>query len=82
MPADGVVRIHRAKSPRGGKTMTAVSGLPGPEADLDAALKRFKAFLGTGGSRDGRVLFLQGDHRERLLAEVQAMGHRAKLAGG
>lgn len=82
MPEDGVVRVHRAKSPKGGKVMTAVSGLPGSENELDRALKRFKAALGTGGVREGRMLLLQGDHRERLLAEIMSMGLKVKLAGG
>jgi translation initiation factor 1 len=81
-PDDGVVRVHRAKSPKGGKTMSAISGMPGSEADLDALLKRLKAALGTGGNRDGRTLLLQGEHRERIVAELAAMGTKAKLAGG
>jgi translation initiation factor 1 len=82
IPDDGVVRVHRAKNAKGGKTMTAVSGLPGSEADLDAALKRLKTLLGVGGSREGRTLLLQGDQRERLMRELATMGHRPKLAGG
>jgi translation initiation factor 1 len=82
LPDDGIVRIHRAKSPRGGKPMTAVSGLPGSDAELDALMRRFKGLLGSGGVRDGRTLLLQGDHRERLLAEITRLGHKAKLAGG
>ena len=81
-PDDGVVRVHRAKAARGGKTMTAVSGLPGTETNLDALLKSLKAALGTGGVREGRVLMVQGDHRERVLAELTKWGHRPKLAGG
>lgn len=62
--------------------MTAVSGLPGSDAELDALLRKFKGLLGSGGVREGRTLLLQGDHRERLLAEITRLGHRAKLAGG
>jgi translation initiation factor 1 len=82
LPGDGVVRIMRDRKGRGGKTATAIHGLPGRESDLDALLKRLKQQLGTGGSREGRVLLIQGDHRERLLAELSALGHRVKLAGG
>src|SRR4051812_42219704 len=64
-PDDGVVRIQRDRKGRGGKTMTAVTGLPGDEPTLDGLLKQLKAALGTGGSRDGRTLLFQGDHRER-----------------
>ncbi|MCC7366186.1 MAG: stress response translation initiation inhibitor YciH [Dehalococcoidia bacterium] len=81
-PADGIVRIARDRKGRGGKTATTITGLPGTEADLDALLKRLKAACGTGGSREGRDLVLQGDLRERLRAELEALGHRVKLAGG
>lgn len=82
VPDDGVVRVARAKSPRGGKSMTAVTGLPGAEADLDVLLKRLKASLGTGGTRETRTLMFQGDQRERLLAELARAGYKPKLAGG
>ena len=82
VPDDGVVRIQRDKKGRGGKTATTVTGLPGDEAALDGLLKALKQHCATGGSREGRVLILQGDQRERVLARLVALGHRAKLAGG
>jgi len=82
VPDDGVVRVSRAKSPRGGKAMTAVTGIPGTDAELDALLKKLKATLGTGGTREGRALMFQGDQRERLMAELARLGFRPKLAGG
>ncbi|MEX0783384.1 MAG: stress response translation initiation inhibitor YciH [Dehalococcoidia bacterium] len=81
-PGDGVVRLRREKGGRGGKTITSVTGLPGSPAELDATLKQLKQYLGTGGSREGRALQIQGDHRERLQPKLEAMGHRVKLAGG
>lgn len=81
-PGDGVVRLHRGKPARGGKQGTLVVGLPGSEADLDALLRRCKQSIGTGGTRQGSVLVIQGDHREALLALLEAEGHRVKLAGG
>lgn len=82
VPNDGIVRIQRDKKGRGGKTATTITGLPGTEAELDALLKSLKQFCGTGGSREGRTLVLQGDQRERLLERLLALGHKAKLAGG
>lgn len=81
-PGDGWVRLHRGASVRGGKPGTLVVGLPGAEAALDATLKRIKQRIGTGGTRQGRVLVIQGDHRETLRALLEAEGHRVKLAGG
>ena len=82
LPDDGVVRIARDKKGRGGKTATTVTGLPGTEDELDALLKRLKSTLGSGGTREGRGLVLQGDLRERLMKELTALGHKPKLAGG
>ncbi len=81
-PADGWVRLHRGKSARGGKPGTLVVGLPGADADLDAVLRRLKQRTGAGGTRQGRVLLIQGDHREKVRALLEAEGHRVKLAGG
>lgn len=82
MPADGFVRLQREKKGRGGKTVTIVTGLPGNEAALDALLSTLKQHCGSGGTREGDVLVIQGDHRERLKTRLEALGHRVVLAGG
>ena len=82
LPADGFVRIQREKKGRGGKTVTLVTGLPGGARELDALLKDLKQHCGAGGTREGSVLEIQGDHRERLDVRLVALGHRVKLAGG
>jgi translation initiation factor 1 len=76
------VRLHRGKSAKGGKPGTLVVGLPGSDSDLDAVLKRCKQRIGTGGTRQERVLMIQGDHRDKLKALLEGDGHRVKLAGG
>ena len=82
IPEDGYVRIKREKKGRGGKTVTTVTGLPGRDDDLDAMLKVLKQLCGAGGAREGSTLEIQGDHRERIQAKLEALGHRVKLAGG
>jgi len=82
VPDDGIVRVHRQKAGRGGKTATLVTGLPGDEAGLDGVLKTLKAQCGAGGTREGRTLVIQGDLRERVAALLEGQGHRVKLAGG
>lgn len=81
-PADGFVRIQREKKGRGGKTVTVVTGLSGGAAQLDSLLKDLKQHCGAGGTRDGAVLEIQGDHRARIEARLVALGHRVKVTGG
>ncbi len=81
-PADGIVRIQREKKGRAGKTVTVVTGLPGSASELDAILKDLKQHCGAGGTRDGAVVEIQGDHRARIEARLAALGFRVKVAGG
>ena len=79
---DGIARVTREKQGRGGKTVTVVRGLPlGAEA-LAALGKRLRAACGAGGTTQGGVLEVQGDHAERVLALLLADGYQAKRAGG
>lgn len=82
VPDDGIVRVHRQKAGRGGKVATLVTGLPGNDADLDSLLKTLKAQCGSGGTREGRTLIVQGDLRERVAALLEARGLKVKLVGG
>jgi translation initiation factor 1 len=79
LPKDGVVRVFREKGGRGGKTVTVVRGLDGDLAGVASDLKRH---CGSGGSVKGNAVEIQGDHREKVVARLQAAGYRAKLAGG
>jgi translation initiation factor 1 (eIF-1/SUI1) len=47
-------------------------------------LKTLRSSLGTGGTLDKATgqMDLQGDHRDRLVADLIAKGYKAKAAGG
>jgi translation initiation factor 1 len=77
---DGVVRVARDKAGRRGKTVTVVRGLPA--ADVAAVASDLKRLCGSGGSVKDGAIELQGDHREKVVARLQAQGHRVKVAGG
>ncbi len=81
-PRDGYVRVRREKKGRGGKTVTVVTGIEGTPADLDRWVKVLKAHCGAGGTREGDTLVIQGDHRERIQARLEADGQKVKQAGG
>jgi translation initiation factor 1 len=80
LPADGVVRLFREKGGRGGKTVTVVRGLPA--GDVETVAKDLKRYCGTGGAAKDGAVELQGDHREKAKARLEAQGYRVKLAGG
>ena len=79
-PNDGIVRVSRETSGRRGKTVTVVRGVPA--RDLDAVASDLKRLCGTGGSAKDGVVEIQGDHRPKIVARLEAQGHRVKLAGG
>ena len=77
-----VVRVGRETKGRGGKGVTIISDLPLDEKGLTELAAKLKTRLGTGGTvKDGRIE-IQGDHRDRIVAELEKMGYRAKRAGG
>jgi translation initiation factor 1 len=82
LPRDGVVRLLRDRKGRGGKTVTLITGLSGPPAALAALVSDLKRMCGTGGTLRGDVLEIQGDHRDRLQAELERRGYTVKVAGG
>jgi translation initiation factor 1 len=76
------VRVQRTKAGKGGKLVTAITGLEAPEAELKTLLKQLKAVAGTGGTFKDGVIELQGDQVAPALAALEKEGYRPKQAGG
>lgn len=76
------VRVQRERKGRGGKTVSVITGVPGPEARRLDLLKQLKQKLGAGGVLEGDNIVIQGDHRDRVVDILNQMGYRAKVAGG
>ncbi len=79
---DGIVRISRETKGRGGKTMTVIRGLPLDPAALDKLAKQLKSTCGSGGTAKDGVIEIQGDHCDKVMAQLLAQGHNVKRAGG
>lgn len=76
------VRVGREVAGRGGKGVSVISGLPLAAPDLEALATRLKRLCGAGGAvRDGTIE-IQGEHRDRLVAELRQLGYDAKRSGG
>ena len=76
------VRVQRTKAGKGGKLVTAITGLEAAESELKALLKQLKAAAGTGGTVKDGVIELQGDQVAPALAALEKAGYRPKQAGG
>ena len=81
-PKDGVTRVRRETGGKGGKTVTAIYGLPGSDADRKDLLKQLKQTCGCGGAVKPGHVEIQGDHRDKIVAYLQEQGLTVKVAGG
>ena len=79
---DGNVKVSRESKGRGGKTVTLVRGLPLAAEALAALGKQLRSACGSGGTVKDGVLEIQGDHCERVMAELTRLGHKPKRTGG
>ncbi|HEY5658414.1 MAG TPA: stress response translation initiation inhibitor YciH, partial [Myxococcota bacterium] len=67
---------------RRGKTVTTISGVPLSGDALRELAAELKRRCGTGGATKDGVIEIQGDHRDALIAELEARGYTVKRAGG
>jgi len=79
---DGIVRVSRETKGRKGKGVTLVTGVPLDENKLRNLAKQLKRLCGAGGTLKDRVIEIQGDHRDIVIAELQKQGYTVKRAGG
>ena len=82
LPDDGVVRLFRDRSQRGGKIVTVVRGLRERGPALERLAGELKRLCGAGGTIKDGGIEVQGDHRERVAEWLRARDYNVKLAGG
>jgi translation initiation factor 1 len=78
----GRVKVRRETSGRRGKTVTTVSNLPLNDLEIKDLAGKLKKRCGVGGSAKDGVIEIQGDHRDAVMAVLDAEGLDAVLAGG
>ncbi len=78
---DGTVRVQKESKGRGGKTVSAVYGLPLSEIALLDMAARLKQKCGAGGTVKGGVILIQGDKVDAIIGHLQKEGFTVKRAG-
>jgi protein-tyrosine phosphatase len=77
-----LAKVGRETAGRRGKGVTTVFGLALDETGLRELAGTLKQRCGTGGTvKDGRIE-IQGDQRERVIAELERLGYKVKRVGG
>lgn len=79
---DGIVRVGRSTKGRKGKGVTVITGIPADDGGLKRVAKTLKQKCGSGGTVKAGTIEIQGDHRDVLMAELQAMGYTVRRSGG
>jgi translation initiation factor 1 len=83
--------VCREKSGRGGKTVTVAGPLVLNREDATRLLSTWKRLCGGGGAlKTGKTtagdpcfeLEVQGDHADKLVADLVKAGYKAKRSGG
>jgi len=75
-------KVGRETAGRRGKGVTTVFDVPLDEDALKELAAKLKQRCGTGGAvKDGRIE-IQGDQRERIVAELEKLGFKVKRVGG
>ncbi len=80
--SDGIVRVSRETQGRKGKGVTVISGLALAATDLEKLATELKKKCGSGGGVENGRIEIQGDHRDRIVEELNRRGWQTRRAGG
>lgn len=76
------LEAHYSSKGRAGKVVTIIKGFQGSGAELKALAKALKTAIKVGGTVKNEEILIQGDHREKIMETLNAMGHQVKRIGG
>jgi translation initiation factor 1 len=75
-------KVGRETAGRKGKGVTTIFELTINESEMAELAQLLKNKCGTGGTvKDGRIE-IQGDHRDKIVAELEKLGYKVKRSGG
>lgn len=67
---------------RGGKSVTLIEGFIGSYQEANDLAKKIKQLCGVGGGYKNGEIYIQGNHREKIVIYLQKRGALVKLKGG
>ena len=67
---------------RGGKSVTLVEGFIGSDQDANELAKKLKQQCGVGGGYKNKEIYIQGNHRDKVISILQQLGAKVKSKGG
>ncbi len=79
---DSKVRVSRESKGRKGSGVSLISGLALSEKELKVLAKKLKQICGSGGAVKNGIIEIQGEHRDKLVVELNKLGFSAVKAGG
>jgi translation initiation factor 1 len=77
-----IVKVGRETAGRRGKGVTTVFDLPLADGAVRELAALLKQRCGTGGTVKAGRIEIQGDQRERIVAELERLGYKVKRVGG
>ena len=81
-PRKLTAKVGRETAGRRGKGVTTIFELPLNQAEIQELAALLKQKCGTGGTVKDKRIEIQGDQRDRIVAELEKLGYRVKRSGG
>lgn len=73
-----ILKVVLDSKKRRGKTVTVISGFQSKPSELEAIAQTLKKTCGTGGQVLDNTIEIQGDHRQKAIDKLKAMGYTVK----
>jgi len=77
-PGKQTIRVTTDKKRRAGKTVTVASGFQHTPETLAGVAQALKKKCGSGGTAKDAEIEIQGDHVDKIKAELVKLGYRVK----